>query len=147
MSIDPATWVDLAPLVDPLKAFLRTETGKVVTFAQAPGPDPALAVPPFSVLSIVSDPRLVLTMDGGLPAEVTWQLDYMGETAVQALALADKGTRAMCLTAPPAFDAVTVDSRDAVGDAHGPDRVGPGRFLVQARYRWTLIGAVFPDTP
>lgn len=147
MTMDAATWVDLAPLVDPMKTWLRTETGKTVSFAQAPGADPSKATPPFSVLSIVSDPRIILTMDGGMPAEVTWQLDYMGETAVQALALADKGARAMCLTDPPAFPAATVISREPVGDAHGPDRIGPGRFLVQARYRWTFIGAVFPDTP
>lgn len=145
MTVD-AGWVDLAPTIDPIKAWLRTETGKTVTFAQAPGADPAKATPPFSVLAIVSDPRLILTIDGGQPVEVTWQLDYMGETPLQALALFDKGSKAMVLHTPPALPGATVDVREAIGDAHGPDKVAAGKWVVQARYMWRLIAAV-PDTP
>lgn len=141
MSVD-TSWVDLAPTIDPIKDWLRTETGQTVSFGQAPGK----GVPPFSVLTIVSDPRLILTLDGGEPVEVTWQLDHVGETPLQALGLFDKGARAMVRAAPPSLPGATVDMRESNGDAHGPDKIGDRRYVMYARYRWRLIAAV-SDTP
>lgn len=132
-----SSWVDLAPTVDPIKAWLRVETGQTVTFAQAP----SKGIPPFTVLALVSDPRIILTLDGGEPAEVVWQLDHMGETPLQALGLADKGHRAMVHTDPPELPGATVDARESRGEMHGPDKVSDGRFVVQARYWWRLIPA------
>lgn len=129
------TWVDLAPAVEPVRAWLQTEVGKTVRFARAPGE----GVPPFVVLQIVSDPRTILTFDGGVPADVVWQADCFGETALQAVALGDKVSRAMVLAAPPAWSQAYVSAREAVGDGR-QDRVSDKRFLWQARFRWTLVG-------
>lgn len=136
--MDAATWVDLAPLVDPLKAWLANKTGKVVTFAEAPKG----GTPPFQVLHLISDPRLVLTLDGGLPVEITWQLDSLSEERLQALALHDKGAKAMVFGEPlPVFAKATVAWREALGDTHGPDKIAANRWQVQSRFKWTLIGA------
>lgn len=132
------TWVDLAPVVDPTKTWLQTAVGKTVTFARAP----KAGVPPFVVLSIVGDARTFESLDGGIPADLIWQLDSMGETPVQALALHDKALRAMVLTDPPVITAAYVAAREAVGDTRGPDRVSDSHFVVQSRVRWTLVGTV-----
>lgn len=137
MSIDTG-WVDLAPTVEPIREHLREATGQTVRFGEAP----AKGIPPFTVLQLITDARVILTLEGGVPAEVTWQLDHIGETPLQALGLADKGSRAMVRLAPPALPGATVDYREAVGDMHGPRKLGEKRYEIQARYRWTLIGAV-----
>lgn len=133
------TWVDLAPTVDPIRAWLKDATDQVVTFARPPKGD----APPFSVLQLISDPRIILTIDGGQPAEVVWQVDAFGTTPLQALGLADKVARAMVTAAVPTLPGATVDIREALGDMHGPNKVGESgeKWVVQARYRWRLIGA------
>jgi hypothetical protein len=128
-------WIDLAPHIEPMKEWLRTATGKVVTFGRAPSG----GKPPFTVLQLISDPRLLLTMDGGSPVEVTWQLDYMGENPLHALALSDLGDKAMVTAEPPELPGAMVIVRVAVGDRHGPDRASEGHFYVQSRHTWTLI--------
>jgi hypothetical protein len=130
------TWVDLAPLVEPTKAWLRTETGKTVTFGRAPKG----GVPPFTVLAIVSDARLIESLDGGIPADVTWQLDSMGENPLQALGMHDKALRAMVLATPPVLTTAYVSAREAVGDTQGPRKESDNHFVVQSRVRWTLVG-------
>lgn len=130
------TWVDLAPAVEPVRSWLQTQVGgKTVRFAQAPSG----GVPPFVVLQIVSDPRLILTLDGGIPADVTWQVDSFGVTPLQAQALGDLCARAMVLTDPPTWAQAFVSTREAVGDGSS-QAVSDKRFLWQARYRWTLVG-------
>lgn len=129
------TWVDLAPAVEPVRAWLQTAVGKTVRYAQAPSG----GVPPFVVLQIVSDPRTVLTLDGGIPADVTWQCDSFGETALQAQALGDLVARAMMLADPPTWAQAFVAYREAVGDGTG-SRVSDKHFLWQTRFRWVLVG-------
>jgi hypothetical protein len=129
------TWVDLAPAVEPVRSWLQTEVGKTVRFARAP----SSGVPPFVVLKIVSDPRTILTLDGGIPADVTWQADCFGETPLQAQALGDKVSRAMVLTDPPTWEQAFVAYREAVGDGVS-STVSDKHFLWQTRYRWTLVG-------
>lgn len=129
------TWVDLAPAVEPVRAWLQTAVGKTVKFGRAPGQ----GVPPFVVLQIVGDPRTILTLDGGIPADVTWQADCFGTIPLQAQALGDLVARAMVLTDPPAWSQAFVVSREAVGDG-APSKVSDTRFLWQARFRWTLVG-------
>lgn len=129
------TWVDLAPAVEPIRAWLQTTVGKTVRFARAPSG----GQPPFVVLFIVSDPRPLVTMDGGIPADVTWQLDSMGDSPAQALALADLVARAMMVTAPPDLPVAYVALREAIGDTSGPERISDNRFVVRARFRWTLV--------
>jgi hypothetical protein len=130
------TWVDLAPLVDPTKAWLRTETGKTVTFGRAPKG----GVPPFTVLSIVSDARLIESLDGGIPADVTWQLDSMGENPLQALGMHDKALRAMVLATRRSSPRPTCrrGKRSATPKARGKSL--DNHFVVQSRVRWTLVG-------
>lgn len=133
------SWVALGPTIDPIKNWLREQTGQTVSFGQAPSG----GRPPFTVLSIVSDPRLILTLDGGQPVEVNWQLDHMGENPLQALGLFDKGHDAMVhIVELPTLPGATIDMRESVGDMHGPAKVSDGRFNVQAQYRWRLIPAV-----
>lgn len=132
------TWVDLAPLVDPTKAWLHTATGQTVTFARAPKG----GVPPFTVLAIVGDLRPFESLDGGIPADVTWQLDSMGENPVQALGMHDKALKAMVLAAPPVLTTAYVAAREAVGDTQGPNRISDNHFVVQSRVRWTLVSIV-----
>lgn len=128
-------WVALAPHIGPMKTFLRTATGKTVSFGQAPGK----GVPPFTVLQLISDPALLLTMDGGQPVEVTWQLDYMGENPLQALALSDLGDKAMVTADPPDLPGALIVVRVAAGDRHGPEKASEGHFYMQSRHTWTLI--------
>lgn len=130
------TWVDLAPAVEPVRSWLQTEVGgKTVRYARAPSG----GTPPFVVLQIVGDPRTVLTLDGGIPADVTWQCDSFGETPLQAQALGDLVARAMVLAVPPTWSQAFVGYREAVGDGVG-SMVSDNKFLWQARYRWTLVG-------
>lgn len=115
--------------------MLRAATGKTVTFARAPSG----GVPPFTVLQIISDLRPILTLDGGIPAEVTWQLDCFGETPLQAVALGDKAARAMALDAPPTLPGAYVTAQEALGEG-STDMIAEGRWLWQRRFRWTLVG-------
>lgn len=128
-------WIDLAPHIDPMKEWLHTATGKVVTFGRAPSG----GVAPFTVLQLISDPRQLLTMDGGSPVDVTWQLDYIGENPLQALALSDKGDKAMLTADPPALPGAMVIIRVSVGDRHGPEKASEKHYVVQSRHTWTLI--------
>jgi hypothetical protein len=129
------TWVDLAPAVEPVRSWLQIEVGKMVRFGRAPSG----GVPPFIVLQIVSDPRTILTLDGGVPADVTWQLDCHGVNPLQAQALGDLGVRAMILADPPTWEQAFVTNREAVGDGH-PDKISDDKWLWQTRVRWTLVG-------
>lgn len=130
------TWVDLAPAVEPVRSWLQTQLGgKTVKFGRAPSG----GTPPFVVLQIVGDPRPVLTLDGGIPADVMWQADCFGEIPLQAQVLGDLVARAMVLADPPTWSQAFVAAREAVGDG-ALSRVDDKRFLWQARFRWTLVG-------
>jgi hypothetical protein len=134
--MNEATWVKLAPLIEPITAFLASETGKPAEFLVTPKGKK----PPFTVWTIVSDPRPLLTMDGGVPAEVTFQLDNLGVVPLQALGLHDKTTHAMLFADAPELPGATIDYREAAGDGHA-DKNADGLYVWQTRFTWCLIGS------